>query len=636
MKYLDDIPLADALARWNRALDEAGVGALAGTEEVRIEDALGRVLAEPAWARLSSPHYHASAMDGVAVVASATLGAAETKPLRLTIGENASWVDTGDPLPPDRDAVIMIEHVRRIGERTIEIMAPAAPWQHVRSLGEDIVSTEMVVPPGRILSPVDLGALAAAGVGWIRVRRKPRVAVLPTGSELVDRGTEPEPGDIIEFNSLILSGQLEEWGAAPNVLSIVRDDMDLIRDSVRRSCESHDALLIIAGSSAGNEDYTAKIVEALGHLILHGVAIRPGHPQILGIIDGKPVLGMPGYPVSTALNAEVFVRPLIERLLGAVLPERPRTRAALSRKVVSPMGEDEYLRVSLGRVGGRLVAAPLARGAGKITTLSKADGIVMIPASSEGFHAGSEVDVELWRPMREIDQTILAIGSHDLTLDVLASHLAKQHPGTRLVSANVGSLGGLVALQRGEAHMAGCHLLDEETGEYNLPYVTRMLSDRDVAIITLVHRQQGLLVRKGNPKNIESLADTVRPDVRFVNRQRGSGTRILLDFELKNRNVPSDRIAGYEQEEFTHLSVAALIASGAADCGLGIHAAARALGLDFIPVTTERYDLVMLRETWDGELLRPLREAIVSSEELRREIEALGGYDTRRMGKVVS
>lgn len=639
--YLEDIPLAEGQRRFDEALARAGLGGPLEAERVPVAEALGRVTAEPIWAPISSPHYHGAAMDGAAVRAADTVGASEATPLRLKIGEQAVWVDTGDALPPNMDAVIMLEQIQPIAPSTssgrageIEIMAPVAPWQHVRPMGEDIVATELVLPEGCVLSPVDLGAAAACGLAEIAVRRRPRVAILPTGTELVPPSDAVKPGEIIEYNSIMLAGQIAEWGGQPTRLPITPDSKEAIRARVEEALAEHDLVIVNAGSSAGSEDYTATIVSELGELLVHGVAVRPGHPLILGIA-GVPIMGIPGYPVSAILTSELFVRPLIYRLLGAVPPPRPRLKARMTRKVLSPMGEDEYLRVKVGVVGDQATATPLQRGAGVIMSLVRADGLVRVPRFSEGVHAGAEVEVELLRPAEEIARTITAIGSHDLTLDLLSSELAKRSGGVTLSSSNVGSLGGLIALQRGEAHLAGSHLLDEETGEYNVSYVRRLLAGRRVMLVNLVHREQGLIVPPGNPRDITSLEDLARPDVRFVNRQKGAGTRVLLDYKLRILGIDPAAIQGYEREEFTHLMVAASVAGGTADVGLGILAAARALKMDFIPLLKERYDLVIPAEHYESELMQPLL-ALILGAEFRQQVEALGGYDASQMGEVVA
>jgi putative molybdopterin biosynthesis protein len=632
--YLEDIALEEALRRFWAALERSGRLRPLPGEEVSVADALGRVTAELIFARNSVPHYHAAAMDGIAVRAEETVGATETSPVHLKVGEQATWVDTGDPLPPATNAVIMAEHVQEVREGLLEILAPVAPWQHVRPMGEDVVASELVLPEGRQLTAVDLGAITAAGHTRICVRRRPRVAVLSTGTELVEPGTPLKPGHIVDFNSVVLAGQVREWGGEPTRLPPIPDDPSLLRERVASALEEHDIVVVNAGSSAGSEDFTATIVRELGELLVHGVAVRPGHPVVLGVArNGKPLIGIPGYPVSAILTSELFVRPLVYRLQGLPVPERPSMRATITRKVLSPMGEEEFLRVKLGRVGERVVATPLARGAGIIMSMVRADGIVRIPRFSEGVHAGAQVEVELLRAPEEVPRTVVAIGSHDLALDLLSNELAKAVPGSSLASSNVGSLGGLLALSRGEAHLAGSHLLDEETGEYNVSYVGRYLPNQKVVIVTLAGRIQGLMVPPGNPKGVHSLEDLARPDVLFVNRQRGSGTRVLLDYQLRQLGIAPGQVRGYEREEYTHLAIAADVAGGTADVGLGILAAAQALGLDFVPLFQERYDLIVPREHHDSELLRPLLE-IVRGPRLREQVVRLGGYDVSEMGKV--
>src|SRR5581483_3427994 len=512
---------------------------------------------------------------------------------------------------------------------------PVAPWQHVRPMGEDVVATELILTAGHRIRPQDAGAAAAAGVTEIPVRRRPRVAIIPTGSELVAPGAAVEAGKIIEFNSMMLAGQVTEWGAEPDCLPITPDSFEGLKAAIVGAVAGHDLVLVNAGSSAGSEDFTAAAIAELGQVVVHGVAVRPGHPVILGLVGAKPVVGVPGYPVSAVLTVELFVQPLIASLLGAPVSPRPTMRAAMTRKVLSPMGEDEFLRVSVGRVGERVVATPLNRGAGVITSLVRADGLVRIPRFSEGVNAGEEVDVELLRSRDEIDRTIVCIGSHDPAIDVLANFIAIHHPGSRLSAANVGSLGALLARKRGESHIGGCHLLDESSGAYNVPYLERVLEGAPALLVHLAMRDQGRIVAAGNPKGIRSLADLCRPDLSFVNRQRGSGTRMLLDFELANSGLDPAAIRGYDREEYTHLAVAVAVSGGSADVGLGVLSAARALNLEFVPLLREQYDLVVGPAYWDTPLLAPLREALASPE-LRAEIQRLGGYDVTRMGQVLA
>jgi putative molybdopterin biosynthesis protein len=646
--YLHDIPLAQAKLRMDDALIFAGRAGVLGIDEIPLdEQALGRVLAKPILATLSSPHYHASAMDGYAVRSDDTVSASPTHPVDLTISTQASYLDTGDPLPGWADAVIPIENIEPVKilstERNetltpsgIRIRAAVTPWSHVRPMGEDIVATQLVLPSGHTLRPVDLGAIAASGHATVQVARKPRVAIIPTGSELVSIGQAVKPGDIIEYNSISLAAQVIGWGAEATRYPITIDDFDQICQRVLEAAGSHDLILLNAGSSAGSEDFSAQVVENLGELLVHGVAVRPGHPVILGMIGNKPdqipIIGVPGYPVSAILTGEIFVEPLIARWLGRTAFIPLTMNAKLTRKITSPAGDDDYVRMAIGRVGEQVLAAPLSRGAGVITSLVRADGITILPRGVQGLPAGSEVKVNLYRRPDEIDNTIFAIGSHDITIDILAQYLAAKN--RRLTSANVGSMGGLVALSRGESHLAGSHLLDPESGEYNLKYIKQILPEVPVKIIVLVMRQQGLMVVKGNPKEIRSLKDITREDISYINRQSGSGTRVLLDYHLHTLEIPIVSIKGYQNEEYTHLAVAAAIASGRADCGLGIAAAAQALGLDFIPLYQERYDLVIPMRYYNDVLLEPLI-SILSDKGFKNIIASLPGYNVDNMGQEI-
>ncbi len=626
-RYLHNTPVIEARQRfldreWGTCREEI----------IAVNKAVGRVTATAVFAGISSPHYHAAAMDGVAVRACVTTGASETSPLRLRLGEQAVPVDTGNILPEGYDAVIMAEDLVELGDE-VEIEAAVAPWQHVRPIGEDIVATEMLLPSGHVIRGVDAGAMLAGGLATVTVHGRPSVALIPTGNELVEAGVSPAPGQIIEFNSTVFAALVEEWGGSAVKSGIVADDYDLIRQAVSEAADSCDVVLVNAGSSAGRRDYTASVVAELGEVLVHGVAVRPGKPVILGVVHGKPVIGVPGYPVSAVVALELFLKPLLHRLQGLPEPHRTVLTTSFSRQVTSPLSAEEWVRVKVGYVGGRYVATPLARGSGVITSLVKADGIVRIPQQKEGLLSGEEVEVELLRPRNEIDNSVVCIGSHDLTLDLLGDLLRRHNPGFSLSSAHVGSTGGIMALRRGEAHLAGIHLLDEQTGEYNIPYLEKFLPDLPVVLVTLAEREQGLMVAPGNPKKISGFSDLVRADVTFINRQRGAGTRILLDVRLRELKIDTAAINGYNREEFTHLSVAAAVAAGSADTGLGVLAASRAMGLDFVPLDRERYDLAIpLAYLKDGAVNR-LLDAMRSTE-FKRLVAALGGYHTAKTGQI--
>lgn len=654
--YLHDIPLSEAKERLQGVLEAAGRWQVLGTEEIPLnEHAAGRVLAQPVWAKISSPHYHASAMDGFAVRSVDTEGALQTAPVTLVYGSQAIYVDTGDPLPDWANAVIMIEHVEplnRHGELTTEARKPHSlrireavpPWMHVRPMGEDMVATQLVLPAGHVLRPVDLGAIAGCGHDMVRVARKPRVVIIPTGTELKPIGVPVGSGDIIEYNSMVLAAQVNLWGGEASRTEIVPDVYAQIRSRVLQAAKDADLILLNAGSSAGSEDFSARVVESLGTLLVHGVAVRPGHPVILGMVGPEnlsigqtqkvvPIIGVPGYPVSAALTAEIFIEPMIAKWIGRPSWDPVKIQATLTRKITSPAGDDDYIRMAVGKVGDRTLAAPLSRGSGVITSLVRADGIVVVPSGSQGLPAGDDVEVRLYRSRAEIERTIFAIGSHDISLDILAQFLAGRH--RRLASANVGSQSGLVALRRGEAHLAGSHLLDPDSGAYNLSYIHQYLPGVPIRVIALVGRDQGLMVPKTNPKAIYTLQDLVRKDITFVNRQRGAGTRVLLDYHLSRMGIDPSEVQGYAREEYTHLAVAAAIASGRGDCGLGIAAAAKALDLDFIPLYQERYDLIIPQVYADSDLLAPLLQ-VLNDEAFKQFVANLPGYDVSQMGDVVA
>jgi len=658
--YVEATPLPQACSRFAALVDPKPLGA----EAVASETTCGRVTAGLVLAELSSPHYHAAAMDGYALRAVDTYGAAERTPVRLPVAggvlatggaehpaaPTAIRVDTGDLLPAGCDAVVPLEDAILV-EATIELQAAVHPWQHVRVQGEDIVAGQVLFGQNHRLGPADAGLLLAAGVRTIKVWRRPVVTFIPTGDEVVSPlADRPAPGQIIETNGTVARLALESWGATVHLLPPVPDDPRLIGEALDRALATSDLVLIGAGSSAGRGDFTARVIAERGQVAVHGVAVRPGKPVVLGVArpagaasPAKPVVGLPGYPVSSALALDLFVRPLIFAWQGQAPPEPERLAARLGRPVPSPIGVDEFVRVKVGLIGravagdpARHIAVPLPRGAGLLSALSQADGTVLVPASREGFDAGATVTVTLIRPRAAIDRALLVTGSHDLLLDLLSSRLAARDPSLALSTGRVGSTGGLLALRDGLCHLAGAHLLDEETGEYNASWVRRLLPGRQVRLLTLAWRQQGLMLRPGNPKKIGGIEDLFRPGVVFINRQRGSGTRVLLDYLLRRGGLKATDITGYDREEGSHLGVASAVVSGAADAGLGLQAAAGALGLEFVPVAEERYDLAFLPELDADPRLVLLREILAADPEFRGAAMSLGGYDLRDTGKEVT
>lgn len=638
--YLKCMQRQEAQELWWRKLTECGYFTNLPAETVPVDAALGRVTAHTVYAKQSVPHYNGAAMDGIAVCAQDTFGAQETAPKRLTLlapgtpvtSGSCCVVDTGDVLPPGANAVVMIEDVYII-DGAAEIIAAATPWQHVRVIGEDIVGDEIVLPEHHVITPVDVAALLAAGLELIEVIQKPKVAVIPTGDEIVATRAELKPGTILDVNSHMLSAAVTDWGGEPSRQPIVKDDRQAIKRAIFASLQVTDMVIVNAGTSAGRDDYTSEVLADLGEVLVHGVMIKPGKPVILAVCQGKPVIGLPGYPVTALMTAELFARDVLAARQKLPKPEGLKVEAVLAKQVASHIGVEEYIRVSVGNVQGKMVAAPLSRGAGLITSLSKAQGFIRVEPSSSGLNAGSAVTVTLLRKSRP-ENTLLAVGSHDLAVELLGVFLRRRLEDVSLSCANVGSMGGIMAIRNNEAHIAGVHMLDDKTGQYNVAFAEKFLAKGAWKLVHLAMRQQGFMVLPGNPQGIEGLADLIRPDVTFINRQRGSGTRMLLDYQLAQSGINVDQIGGYEKEVGTHMAVAATVKAGAADTGLGVQAAAVALGLDFIPLAQEQYDL-LLNFTEDDERLAEIID-ILQSDEFRCEVEGLGGYDLSGAGKIIT
>ncbi len=626
--YLDTKPVDEAAALYLAAVEKAVHIAY---ETIPVTEALNRVTRHASYAKYCSPLFNASAMDGIAVIAEKTEQASEREPVILKEGEDYAVVDTGDPIHPPYNAVIMAEDLVET-ENGVQIIASAAPWQHVRPIGEDIVAGEMILPSSHKIRPIDVGVLLSAGITQIEVVKQPEVAIFPTGTEIIEPEDTPEDGSIIESNSRMFENMVKEAGGRAHRFPPIIDDYAQIRDKIAAAVKDYDMVIVNAGSSAGTEDYTVHVLRELGEVLVHGVAIKPGKPVILAIVEGKPVIGLPGYPVSAYIGFENFVEPVLALMGQMQQKHRELVTASISKRLVSSLKHKEYVRVKVGKVGDKMVAAPLARGAGAAMSLVRADGFCVIEQSSEGVEAGEPVQVELYREKEEVENTVVVIGSHDLILDVMADMMPDLHKGMFVSSTHVGSMGGLMALKRKEAHLAPIHLLDEQTGSYNASYVKKLFGTGKMALIKGVGRTQGILVKKGNPLGIRGLADL--PGCRYVNRQRGAGTRVLFDYKLKQLGLDPSQINGYEREAATHMAVAAAVGSDGADAGMGILSAAKAMDLDFIPVGPEEYDFAVPQEYLELPHIQAFVE-ILKSEAFHRRLEELGGYTYAHAGEIV-
>ena len=634
--YLKTTPAEEAGEKYMQALEEAGC-LKPQTEIVNTYESLNRITAEPIFAKCCSPLFNSAAMDGIAVKSAKTAKAKEERPLILEPGTGYKIIDTGDPVKSPFDAVVMAEDViEESGSDRVMITRSVPGWQHVRPIGEDIAAGEMLLPSHHTIRPVDIGVLLAGGILNLKTFRKPTVSIIPTGTEIIMPYENPSEGDIIDSNSGMFAAMVTEAGGTPHRCSIVPDDYQQIKEAVLGEIEKSDVVIINAGSSAGTEDYTVHVLREIGEVIIHGVAMKPGKPVILAIVGGKPVIGLPGYPVSAYLAFENFVEPVLRKMAGedslSGLTSRKTVKAVLSKRIVSSLKHREYVRVKVGKVGDKFVCAPLARGAGAAMSLVRADGFCVIPQESEGFEAGETVDVQLYTDIARIENTLVSIGSHDMILDVMNDMMAERFPGMNLSGTHVGSMAGLMALSRGETVIAPTHLLDEETGEYNISYIEKIFPGEKMALIKGVDRIQGIMVKKGNPLGIKGVEDLTR--VRYVNRQRGAGTRVLLDYKLKQAGITPDMIDGYDKEAATHMAVAALVASDEIDAGMGIKSAADAMGLDFVEVGTEEYDFAIRQENLELPQVRAFRQ-ILESKEFHEKLEKMGGYGWHQAGRIV-
>ena len=618
--YLENTDLNEAKQKYFGHLKDSGF--CSGYEMIPSCSANKRILKNAVYAKICSPHYNACAMDGAAVKASATYSASETNPVLLS-PEDYTVVDTGDPLPDGCDAVIMVEDLIDKNDGCFEIISSVRPWQNVRQVGEDICMGDMIAPSGTQLTPSLCGALLAGGVTEVEVIKKPLAGIIPTGDEIIMPTDSPSKGEIIEFNSTVFRGMLEDIGAEVKVYPIVKDKKELISAAVRKAVDECDIVLVSAGSSAGRDDYTSEIISSLGTVCVHGLAIKPGKPAILGEISSKPVIGLPGYPVSAIVVIEEIVKDVVSLYCGTTPPEKETVKGILSKRIVSSLKYGEFVRVQLGRIGDEISVSPLPRGAGIISSFTKADGILEVERNSEGIEAGAQVEVHLLKPLKEIENTLIVTGSHDPVIDEIADMLKKADAPFRICSSHVGSMGAIHAVKNGLAHIGGIHLLDTETGEYNKSYVEKYFPDGSAIIKKGIGRIQGLMVKKGNPLKIKDFSDIKR--IRYVNRQRGAGTRILCDYLLQKYEIDPEGIDGYRNEEFTHTAVAALVAAGNADAGLGIYSAAKIYDLDFIPLCTEKYEFLVSKKYENDPMVNEFFN-ILSGDKMKNRLEEMGGY----------
>lgn len=631
-RYPEHISLEEA---WKLLREAFGGTDAVSAENMNIRCALGHVLAQDITAARNVPHYAASAVDGYALDASATIGASQATPVRID-REHYAWMNTGADIPSWSNCVLMVEDSSVEGEELL-VFKTLTPSANVRPLGEDVMAGQIIAREGDEVSPALVSLFLCAGIDTVPVVRKPKALFIPTGDEIVSQkawlaDTRQKSGTVAESNSLFIEASFCKWGYELDISPILPDKAEILKDNVIKAAQEYDLVMVGAGSAKGRRDHTLEVFEEAGEVIFRWLRMKPGRPAMAAKINGKPVICLPGFPMSTTVVLWSLVYPLLNLLSSKRGEYRTQLRDALGCRSIwntkllvqhsSPAGIEEWLRVKTARVGDTLYSWALTSGASVLWALAEADGIALLPPSALECEKGTDVAVWMTRDV-DLDRRILFQGSDDPAIQLLATPI--MHRGGEFVSRAVGSMGGLAALSRGECHLAAAHLLDDTDGTYNDSFIKRFANGEKWERILVFYRTQGIIVQAGNPKNICSFEDLCAGDFVFSNRQPGAGTRVLFDHLLKKNGKSASEVKGYAQQCTTHMEAANRVYTGLADATLGIKSAADALGLDFIPLTEEPYELVIPEKYMKHPTILALIDAL-DDPEWRRGVERMGGY----------
>jgi len=651
------LSVEDALKK----LQEHYVAEPLGSEELLVDKSIGRVLSEDLVSTVDVPGFDRATMDGFAVIAEDTFSAQEDRPVKLKIvgkveaGEKpeievrrgeAVEIATGAPVPKGADAIVIVEQTDQKGD-IVSIFKAVAPGENVMGAGTDIMAGEVVMRTRQEITSREIGLLAALGKSRVNVYRKPKIAIISTGNELITAGQQLDYGKIYDINSRTLAGAILESGCEPVPLGICSDDPEEMKTKIQQALLIADVILTSGSTSAGAGDALYRILGDFGGpgIVVHGLSVKPGKPLIVAVIEGKPLFGLPGYPTSALMMFNVIVKPIVSRIAGRTVESATWLEGKVASKILSAKGRREFLPVHIveDEMGKHLVY-PVLSGSGAITSLALADGFIDIPQNQEFIEEGEIVRVKLFSPKFQAADLVF-IGSHCIGLDILFGCLRRRTLTLSFKIINAGSIGGLQAVKRGEADVAGVHLLDELTGEYNLPFLDQYGMAETAALIRGYKREQGFIVPKGNPKEIRSFEDLLGRDISFINRNLGSGTRLLIDLNLRkvaeakglNLSQLTNRIRGYRMEARSHSAVALAVLNGKADVGFGIRTAAEIYGLDFIKVADEKYDFLIPKRRLER---NPVKQLIseLRSIEFRNGLErnAPGLVATEETGRVIS
>lgn len=631
-RYSEHIELGTAMDMLKKAF--AGAAAK-NTAEKNISEALGSVLIKDITAHRNVPHYAASAVDGYAVDASSTIGASQATPVLLKPSQ-FRWMNTGADVPNWANAVLMVEDSSAEGDDLL-VFKSLTPSVNVRPVGEDVMAGQIIAREGDTVTPALISLLLCAGIEKVQVFKKPRTLYIPTGDEIIPReewlsDLNPKSGTVAESNSLFIEASFKEWGFDVDVSPVVPDDPVLLKEKVSVGTLNYDVVLVGAGSAKGRRDHTLEVFEEMGKVIFRWIRMKPGRPAMAADIMGKPVICLPGFPMSTTVVLWSLVYPLLnflsardedpDHLIKEALGCRETWKTKLLVQHSSPAGIEEWLRVKTARVGDTIYSWALTSGASVLWALAEADGMALLPASALECEKGT--DVTVWMKRRvELDRRILFQGSDDPAIQLLVTPIRRR--GGDLVSRAVGSMGGLAALSRGECHVAAAHLLDDSDGTYNDSFIERFSNGQKWERILVFYRTQGIIVKKGNPQKISTFEEMCAGDNVFSNRQPGAGTRVLFDHLLKKTGRTPSEIKGYEQQCTTHMEAANRVFTGLADATLGIKSAADALGLDFVPLAEEPYEIVIPSIYMDHPTVAALLDSL-GDMEWRETVKAMGGY----------